>query len=383
MTALSSTILSLLPLAMTSTLSRGATATMEKTAPAGFQHLVQPQTWLCAVCDDTLTVTGALAHLQVSVPPSKPADPFFTPRSIAGWIEIAMCAPLSPGGRSVHDYGTDAFAAMHEIERVVDAVERQNMRDHRVDLDLAAHVPVDNLRHIGAAAGAAESGAAPDAAGDELEGAGGDLLAGFGHADDDALAPAAMAGLERLAHHGCIAGAVEGEIGAAIGQRDEMLDDVARHAARIDEMRHAEAPAPLLLAVVDVDADDLVGAREAQPLDDIEPDAAEAEDDRIGAGLDLGGVDHRAHPGGDAAADIAGLVERRVAADLRHRDLGQHSEIGEGRAAHVMMHHAAAIAEARSAVGHHALALGGADRGAEIGLAGKAGFALPAFGRVE
>src|SRR5690242_18631226 len=39
--------------------------------------------------------------------------------------------------------------------------------------------------------------------------------------------------------------------------------------------------------------------------------------------------------------------------------------------------------EAAGPVGHHALALRAADRGAEIGLLGKAAFALPAFGRVE
>ena len=41
------------------------------------------------------------------------------------------------------------------------------------------------------------------------------------------------------------------------------------------------------------------------------------------------------------------------------------------------------MAEARGAVGHHALALGGADRGAEVGLLAEAAFALAAFGRVE
>ena len=51
---------------------------------------------------------------------------------------------------------------MHEIEGVVDLLERQGVGDHRIDLDLAVHVPVDDLRHIGAAAGAAEGGAAPD-----------------------------------------------------------------------------------------------------------------------------------------------------------------------------------------------------------------------------
>ena len=84
--------------------------------------------------------------------------------------------------------------------------------------------------------------------------------------------------------------------------------------------------------VVEIDADDHVGARELQPLDDVEPDPAEPEHHRLGAGLDLGGVDDRADPGRNPAADIANLVERRVLAHLRHRDLRQHREVREGRA---------------------------------------------------
>ena len=48
MTALGSTIANLSPFAVTRTLSRGTAAICEKSAPAGFQHLVQPQTWLWA-----------------------------------------------------------------------------------------------------------------------------------------------------------------------------------------------------------------------------------------------------------------------------------------------------------------------------------------------
>jgi hypothetical protein len=54
----------------------------------------------------------------------------------------------------------------------------------RVDVDLAVHVPVDDLRHVGAAARAAEGAALPDAAGDELERPRADLLARAGDADD-------------------------------------------------------------------------------------------------------------------------------------------------------------------------------------------------------
>ena len=69
------------------------------------------------------------------------------------------------------------------------SLERHHVRDQLVDVDLAVHVPVDDLRHVGAAARAAEGRALPHAAGDELERARRDLLARAGDADDDATCP--------------------------------------------------------------------------------------------------------------------------------------------------------------------------------------------------
>src|SRR5260221_443229 len=83
-----------------------------------------------------------------------------------------------------------------------------------------------------------------------------------------------------------------------------------------------------------------------RPLDDVEPDAAEPEHRDVGAGPDLRGVHHGADPGGDAAADVADLLERRVLADLGERDLRQHREVRERRAAHVVKHVVAVAAEA-------------------------------------
>src|SRR3954469_20203462 len=66
------------------------TATCEKSAPAGFQHLVQPQTWLCAVWPFSDTVTLASEHLHCSVPPLKLAAAGLMPLSTAGWMEGAL-----------------------------------------------------------------------------------------------------------------------------------------------------------------------------------------------------------------------------------------------------------------------------------------------------
>src|SRR5262245_10706759 len=64
-------------------------------------------------------------------------------------------------------------------------------------ISILPHVPVDDFRHVGAAARAAEGRALPDAAGDQLEWADCDLRAGRRDTDDDGLAPAVMARCRR------------------------------------------------------------------------------------------------------------------------------------------------------------------------------------------
>src|SRR3984893_16572491 len=267
---------------------------------------------------------------------------------------------------------------MHQVEPLVDLVERQLMGDQIVDIDLPLHVPVDDFGHIGAASRPAKGGALPDAASDELEGPGGNFLAGAGDADDDADAPATVATFERLAHDTDIADALEAVIGATLGEVHEIGDELALDFLRVDEMSHPELLGQRPPRGVEIYADDNAGAGHMTTLDDVEPDPAETEDDGIGAGLDLGRVDDGTDPGGDAAADVAELVERGVLADLRNGDIGQHGEIRKGRRAHIVMDLVPAEGEAAGAVGHYALALRRADRNAEIGLPPQGIFALPA-----
>src|SRR5262249_44147246 len=107
---------------------------------------------------------------------------------------------------SKNDNRADRFSLVHEIESLVDLLQREHVGDHRIDLDLSVHVPVDDFRHIRAAARAAKSGALPDAAGHELERPRGDFLAGLRDPDNDRDAPAAVARFERLPHDGGVAG---------------------------------------------------------------------------------------------------------------------------------------------------------------------------------
>src|SRR6185312_3742859 len=224
---------------------------------AGFQHLVQPQRWSWRTWPLILTRTVRLLQAQASVPPAKPALSLGIPLSIAGCSVsgifvfpplsvIDAVGPLSAACRSVKHDAADTLASVHEIKTLVDVLELQRVGDHRVDLDLAVHVPVDDLRHVGAAARAAEGGAHPASPGDKLERSRRDFLASTGNADDHRLAPTAMRAFERLAHDLGVAGAVESVVGAAdlvgaaLGHVDEMGDHVAVDLLGIDEMRHPE-----------------------------------------------------------------------------------------------------------------------------------------------
>ena len=84
---------------------------------------------------------------------------------------------------------------------------------------------------------------------------------GAGDADDHRDAPAAVAALERLAHQLDVADALEAVVGAAVGELDEVGTRSPFDLLRVHEVRHAELLGQRLALRVEVDADDLVGAR--------------------------------------------------------------------------------------------------------------------------
>ena len=104
----------------------------------------------------------------------------------------------------------------------------------------------------------------------------------------------------------------------------------------------------------------------------------------VAPGSTLAVLMHRADPGGHAAADVADLVEGRVLAHLRHRDLRQHGEVREGRAAHVVEDRLAIEREKREVPSGISpwpwVARIAVQR---LVLRDEAGRALPAFRRVE
>jgi hypothetical protein len=72
------------------------------------------------------------------------------------FVDDAMAARMLGYVCSVHHHAPDRLALMHQVEAGIDLVEAELVGDQVVDVDLALHVPVDDLRHIGAPARAAE-----------------------------------------------------------------------------------------------------------------------------------------------------------------------------------------------------------------------------------
>ena len=72
---------------------------------------------------------------------------------------------------------------MHQIETVIDVFQLQLVRNHRVDLDLAVHIPINNLGYIGTPACTAKGSATPASTCHQLERACRNLLPRAGDAD--------------------------------------------------------------------------------------------------------------------------------------------------------------------------------------------------------
>ena len=77
-----------------------------------------------------------------------------------GLREDRAAVPGQPAGRlralAERDHAADAVLGLHQLEPAVDLVQRDAVRDERVDVDVAGQVAVDELGHLVAALDAAE-----------------------------------------------------------------------------------------------------------------------------------------------------------------------------------------------------------------------------------
>lgn len=145
---------------------------------------------------------------------------------------------------------------------------------------------------------------------------------------------------------------LEGEVDAeSASQFAHRFDRVA--VLRIDHVGRSETPGEFQLLRHRVDRDDLHGSGNACGLDDIQPDAAAAEDrDRV-AGGHVARVEDRAESGDHSTSDQGGELQRKVLRDLHYRPLGHGRQFGEGRDTGIVKDLlAAGRMEARPAIRH-------------------------------
>jgi hypothetical protein len=257
------------------------------------------------------------------------------------------------------------------------------VRNELINLKVAIHVIRNETRKLRAALDTTERAALPYTTSNELERTCRNLLASGRDTNNDGLAPALVASLERGAHDVDVARAVEGVVASAVGHLDELLlDALGAELSGVNEVGCAELLSPLLLCVVDVYNDDLAGLVLGCSLDDGQTDAAGAEDGDVGALLDTvlaGGDDGGSVAGGDTAAEQAGAVHGRFLGDGDDGNVCYDGVLRECGCAHEVEEVLALALEARGAVGHDTLTLGCADLSTKVGLAGLAELALLAF----
>mmetsp|Transcript_40956 Transcript_40956/g.97250 ORF Transcript_40956/g.97250 Transcript_40956/m.97250 type:complete len:420 (+) Transcript_40956:624-1883(+) len=177
-----------------------------------------------------------------------------------------------------------------------------------------------------------------------------------------------MCALQSGPHHLSVASAVEAVVHAPCRHSHNVVLDRPFNRRGVDAVSGTHGPGRGELVRVEVDGDDAPRAAQLGGLDDREPDSAAAKDSDRGSVLDLAGVPHGPPPRRDSAPEQAHLLERRRLVDLGAGDSSEDSVLGEGRAAHKVVDRFAVEREARGSVRHHALALGPADLGAEVGL---------------
>ena len=72
------------------------------------------------------------------------------------------------------------------------------------------------------------------------------------------------------------------------------------------------------------------GTDQAQALNDIQANSAEAENNTIRSRFNFRGVDNSTNAGGDAATDVTDFVKWRIEPDFSERNFRQHGVVGKG-----------------------------------------------------
>lgn len=193
-----------------------------------------------------------------------------------------------------------------------------------------------------------------------------------------------MAGLKRTPHDVHVTSAVKGVVTTAVGHLDELFLDALSvlETLWVHKVGCAKFVCPLLLAVIDVNDDDLASALLDTALNDTQTDAASTKDGNVGAFFDTalaGSDDCSSVSSSDTTTEQAGAVHWCLVGNRDNRNVCDNGVLREGGSAHEVEEVLALALEARASIWHDTLALGGSDLAAEVGLARLAELALLAL----
>src|SRR5699024_10949171 len=83
--------------------------------------------------------------------------------------------------------GTNTLAFVHQVKRVIDVIKPHGVGTEIVKPELALHVALNKAWQLSTALHTTKRRAFPDPPGNQLEGTGGDFLAGTGNTDNHRL----------------------------------------------------------------------------------------------------------------------------------------------------------------------------------------------------
>lgn len=146
--------------------------------------------------------------------------------------------------------------------------------------------------------------------------ASGNLLSSSSDTDDNALTPTLVAGLKSSTHDTNVTSAVEGVVAATVSHLNQVfLDGLAGKLGGVNEVGSTELAGPGLLAVVDIDSNDLASLVLHGTLQDGETNTADTEDSDVRSLLNLGSDNRSAVSSGDTTAEQAGAISGDLRGD--------------------------------------------------------------------
>ena len=216
---------------------------------------------------------------------------------------------------------------MHQIECFVDFVQRHFVGNQVVYIDFPIHVPVHDLGYIGSTFGTTERGTAPDSSCNKLERSCTNFLASSGHSDNDALAPTLVTAFECRSHKIHISNTFKTEVGSSASQRNQVGYQITFNLVWIDKMCHAEFPCKGFTGRVNINANDLVSARNSCTLNNIETDSTKTKNHHVITRLHFSSIDDSTNSSRHSATDITYFVEWCIFTNFGYRYFGHNSMV--------------------------------------------------------